>query len=562
MSGVVKNASTDYGFRFSVLLERRTGIRLSPTIMSRIRGVLTARADTLAFPSVDAYLAHLDQGEAASELQKLTNLITVGKTSFNRYPDQIRAVVQTVVPALDALLHPAQSINVWSAGCSTGEEPYTIAMALAASGWFDKRRFRILATDINTNSLEHAKTARYYLPHAERLPDFVRSGLVADGDHFVVQQALRDRVSFSQLNLYETAYPDAGSWHVVLCCNVLIYFSPQNTVRVVQRFASALANDGLFMLGGAETLSSLPTDLKLARFGETYGYLHGTWGSRLDGNVIQAVRGDGAAKRDTQAATSAPIPSSPREPTTARLPATSSTPSVQVQPGAVGTPRSATPSTPPVSPLAGDGGAAAQLERGIEEAMRLATNGQRKGAIERLLALRETAPDHPRLPRLAGLLLFNERRFPEAIEVLNDAVVQDPLAFDLYFYLGWMHLSLAHLAEAQEDLRRALFLEPGFAFARYEFALALHRQGDFDAAQREYARAEQVARDPRLRERLRERAEGAGESFWVDDSFIAELCRNNRDRARLRQEPVSIARPGDSGQAGPSPVASASGRKA
>lgn len=562
MSGVVSNASTDYGFRFSVLLERRTGIRLSPTIMSRIRGVLTARADTLAFPSVDAYLAHLDQSEAASELQKLTNLITVGKTSFNRYPDQIRAVVQTVIPALDALLHPAQSINVWSAGCSTGEEPYTIAMALAASGWFDKRRFRILATDINTNSLEHAKAGRYYLPHAARLPDFVQAGLVADGDHFVVQQALRDRVSFSQLNLYETAYPDSGAWHVVLCCNVLIYFSPQNTLRVVQRFASALASDGLFMLGGAETLSSLPTELKLARFGETYGYLRGAWGNRLDGHVIQAVRSDGATKRDTTAATSSPAAASPRATSAARAPVPSTVQPTRAPAATVSAPPSGTPSSSASSAPSADSVAAAQLERAIEEAMRLAASGQRKTSIDRLMTLRETAPDHPRLPRLAGLLLFNERRFPEAIEVLNDAVVQDPLAFDLYFYLGWMHLSLAHLAEAQEDLRRALFLEPGFAFARYEFALALHRQGDFDAAQREYARAEQVARDPRLRERLRERAEGAGESFWVDDSFIAELCRNNRERARLKQEPVSAARLSEATPPGQSPQPSAPGRKA
>jgi tetratricopeptide (TPR) repeat protein len=119
----------------------------------------------------------------------------------------------------------------------------------------------------------------------------------------------------------------------------------------------------------------------------------------------------------------------------------------------------------------------------------------------------------------------------------------DPLAFELQFYLGWTYLALDRALDAQETLRRALFLEPSFALARYTFALALHRSGETERAIDEYARTARTRTEPQLVERLRQRAGARGESLWVDDSFVAELCRTNAERARRGEPPLGTTLP-------------------
>lgn len=553
---------SDWGTRFSSLLERRTGIRLSVTILDRVGGVLQARSETLGFPSVEAYLSHLDRQESSAEFQKLVNLITVGKTSFNRYPEQIRAVVDLLVPALDRILHPARSINIWSAGCSTGEEPYTLAMALTDAGWFEKRRFRILGTDINTNSLEHARAARYFGAKEAKMPPFVRRFMEREQEFLRVSKEITGRVSFDHLNLNEPNYPDPGTWHVVICANVLIYFGAHTVMRVVERFLRAMSSDALLMLGGAESLTAIAPHLTLVRFGNTFGHIHGTWNGELNQYI---------AMRPTQRPAETPAPSLVAPTITPiAVPANQATsaPAVGAKPRAPAamTPRGALQSAvvkqgagavTAAAAVAGagavavavSGSPAAELEvpsgeGEVDLAIQEAERGDRKTALDKLTALREKFPENPRVGRLLGLLLFNERRFAEACVALDEAIAADPLAFDLYFYQGWIHLALGHVDDARESLRRALFLEPGFTFARYEFALTLHKAGDFEQAVREYARAEQAAADPRVKHRLRERATGTNETFWIDDTFIIELCRSNRERAKKRLEPVTSGRMG------------------
>ena len=216
------------------------------------------------------------------------------------------------------------------------------------------------------------------------------------------------------------------------------------------------------------------------------------------------------------------------------------------------TPMPMSASTTPTPARAADGTRPRRITQSFEEAdqttfeveklLNAAAGGAREMAITRLAELREQHPDHSRVSRALGMLLFNEKRFEESCAALDDAIASDPLAFDLYFYLGWLYLALNDVEAARHALRRALFLEPGFTFARYELALTMHRAGQFDEAVREYARAEQAALDPRVNQRLRERAEGSSETFWINDSFIVELCRSNKERARQRLTPQTSGR--------------------
>ncbi len=503
---------TSFAERFANVLEARTGIRLNHNNVLRVGGVLRARAETLGYPSPDAYVDGIEKNVATAEMQTLVNLVTVGKTSFYRYPEMVSAIVNTLVPALHAQLHPARGLNIWSAGCSTGEEPYTLTMALADAGWFAKRRIKLLATDINTNALDTARAGRYAHGRLGRLPANVRRYVSVDDHALTVRDELRERISFEHLNLSADPFPDPGSWHIIICANVLIYFSGQGAARILDKFCNVMARDAALFLGGAENPATYDRRLSPARFGKAYGFLHGLWNAEMQKHRLES---QGPARFTNEKTPAAGV----KKPVTADPPASKVSPRKRPQ---------------------ADELDATSYE--VEKLLTAASGGAREMAIGRLSELHGQLPDHPRVARALGMLLFNEKRFEEACAALDDAIAADPLAFELYFYAGWIYLALGDVESARVALRRALFLEPGFTFARYELALTLHQAGQYDEAVREYARAEQAASDPRVNQRLRERSEGSSETFWINDSFIVELCRSNKERARQRLSPQTSGR--------------------
>lgn len=509
---------TSFAERFSAILEARTGIRLNRNNVLRVGGVLRARAETLGHPSPDAYVDSIEKNVATTEMQTLVNLVTVGKTSFYRYPEMVSAIVNVLVPSLHAQLHPARGLNIWSAGCSTGEEPYTLAMALTEDGWFAKRRIKILATDINTNALDTARAGRYAHTRIERLPQNIRRYVNVEGHALTVKDEIRERIGFDRLNLSADPFPDPGSWHIIICANVLIYFSGQGVARILDKFCNAMSPDAALFLGGAENPATYDRRLSPARFGKAYGFLYGPWNAEMTKHRLES-QGPAPAKFTNE-----------------KTPATGIKKPVAPAPVAkvsdVSPRKRSTPITEELD--------ATSFE--VEKLLTAASGGARAMAIGRLTELHEQFPDHPRVSRSLGMLLFNEKRFEESCAALDDAIAADPLAFDLYFYAGWIYLALNDIDSARTALRRALFLEPGFTFARYELALTLHRAGQYEEAVREYARAEQAASDPRVNQRLRERAEGSSETFWINDSFIVELCRSNKERARQRLTPQTSGR--------------------
>lgn len=488
---------------FGSLLEARTGIRLSDSIRDRVEGVLQARSDTLGYDDIETYLRQLESQPDSTELQTLTNLITVGKTSFNRYPKQVSALIDVIMPVLDKIVAPGETIGIWSAGCSTGEEPYTVAMALSHAGWFARRRFRLFATDINTSSIEHARAATYPYTDWHTLPKPLASYCVESSTGGIeVSSQIRQRIRFEHLNLIEDEIPDHGGWHVVICANVLIYFSRRNVERTVERLVDAMAPTGLLMLGGSESLNSfeIARPLGLMKVQDCYAYGKGDWSVHL---------GPFLSERHTAVSETLPV-----------------------QPASRRQPRETAPRPQ------------FQAETRIAQALALAERGDRGAAIVMLENLKDL-DNAITINRTLGLLYFNERRFRDAGFCFKEAILGDPLAFELYFYLGRLHAALNERHVAIEALRRALFLEPGFSFARYELARMLHLDQDYSLAIREYQRAERSAIDPHIQRRLQQHSAGTNETYWFDSSFIVELCVANRERAEREAPPVASKGFGD-----------------
>jgi len=228
------------------------------------------------------YFEHLTiRPTRQTELVSLLNEITIGETYFFRNQPQLDALQQIVIPkVIEAKSKlPLKRMRIWSAGCSTGEEPYTLSMVLTEEL---QRRLKdwtieILATDLNERSLAHAKTGIYGTYSTRHLTAYYRQKyFTPNGEQLEVQQAVRNQIAFSRLNLSDDARMTfMKSLDIVFCCNVLIYFDLASKRRVIQHFYNNLLPHGYLFLGHSESLYGVNDDFRLIHLPGATAYVKG-----------------------------------------------------------------------------------------------------------------------------------------------------------------------------------------------------------------------------------------------------------------------------------------------
>jgi chemotaxis protein methyltransferase CheR len=262
------------------LLHEAAGLAFDESRRESIGYSISERMRVTAVSDVSSYLALLTSATDERERQALLDEVTIPETHFFRNPPQIRALRTHVLPELLRQARDTKRLRIWSAGCSTGEEPYTLAMLVrellpANAGW----DVRILATDISGRALTAAREARY----TERA--FVMTDpldrqrffyLDADTGHFVVREEIRDMVEFGHHNLATQAPPfRPGELDVVLCRNVTIYFDRSTTKSLMTRLHGCLRDGGYLFLGHAETLWQVSDAFSLVPLGDAFVYRRG-----------------------------------------------------------------------------------------------------------------------------------------------------------------------------------------------------------------------------------------------------------------------------------------------
>jgi chemotaxis protein methyltransferase CheR len=216
-----------------------------------------------------------------TELVALLNEITIGETCFFRSQPQLDALRQIVIPKVVEAKSklPLRRIRIWSAGCSTGEEPYTLSMLMLeeASGRLRDWTIEILATDLNERSLAHAKNAIYGTYSTRNLtPHYREKYFTPAGELLQVQPTARKSVAFSRLNLSDDARMTfMKSLDAVFCCNVLIYFDLASKRRVIQHFFNNLLPHGYLFLGHSESLYGVNDDFQLVHLPGATAYIKG-----------------------------------------------------------------------------------------------------------------------------------------------------------------------------------------------------------------------------------------------------------------------------------------------
>lgn len=245
------------------LLEDRCGRRMQELKLSNLR---------------DYFGSLTNPASGREEMTKLLNEVTIGETCFFRNQPQLDALKSIVWPSIVAACAkvPFKKLRIWSAGCSTGEEPYTLAMMLLEEkeGLFKGWTFDIQATDLNERSVEHAKAGVYGDYSVRNMNAYFRQKyFTAEGDKLKVNASARSLVTFSRLNLRDdTRMLFMKGLDLIFCANVLIYFDVNSKRRVIQHFYSNLQPHGYFFLGHSESLYGISDQFKLVHFPSATGY--------------------------------------------------------------------------------------------------------------------------------------------------------------------------------------------------------------------------------------------------------------------------------------------------
>ena len=239
------------------LVARHAGISLNDTKRQLVYGRLARRIRALGLSGFDAY-CDLVKDENSAEIENFINAITTNLTAFFRENHHFECLAQEVVPALLQSNAASRRIRVWSAGCSTGEEPYSIAMTLLEAlgnrnGWDVK----ILATDIDSSVVATAAAGVYAANRQQGVGDarlkrwFTPAGGPAGA--LRVKDEVRELIRFAPLNLMG-AWPFKGPFDVIFCRNVVIYFDKPTQGRLFGRYADVLAPHGHLFIGHSETM--------------------------------------------------------------------------------------------------------------------------------------------------------------------------------------------------------------------------------------------------------------------------------------------------------------------
>lgn len=216
-----------------------------------------------------------------AELIALLNEITIGETCFFRNPQQLDALRRIVIPNILQAKRklPLRRLRIWSAGCSTGEEPYTLRMLLLeeAEGLLKEWAVEIHATDLNQRSLAHAAAAVYGDYSTRNLtPAYRQKYFLPAGHQLEVKALARANISFSRLNLSDDARMTLmKNMDVIFCCNVLIYFDLISKQRVIQHFFDNLLPHGYLFLGHSESLFGVNEDFRLIHLPGATAYVKG-----------------------------------------------------------------------------------------------------------------------------------------------------------------------------------------------------------------------------------------------------------------------------------------------
>lgn len=417
------------------------GLRFPPDRWRELARGVGAAALELGISDVEAWIETLLADEASgADIKALANHLTIGETYFFRHRESFTLMGEEILPErFAARREQGRSLRIWSAACSTGEEPYSVAMLLRRMyPELSPATVSISATDINTHSLARAQRGLYSEWSFRDTPAWLKDAYFSrkPNGRYEITREVRQLVKFSHLNFADPIYPaefgERADYDLILCRNVLMYFSAEWHARIVRRVVAALAPDGWLLVGPCDISIPQATELGLEQRGP---------GSFLRTEKKTAVR--------------APAPALPPVIWPVAQPAAAPKPAEVVP---------LLPSLPllkedaPVAKAAAPLPEATQTESEVVSALahEKADRGDLSSALlacDEAIALDKVNPD---FHYLRGCILQEQERLPEAVQAFQRVLFLDPKAVMAHFALGCIAERLGDHGEARRHLSLVL----------------------------------------------------------------------------------------------------------
>ncbi len=428
---------------FCVLIQQRTGIVLQDHQLSNLRDTVGSGCARFGFSDSAQYLGALEQGHA-EPLEYLISGVTVGESYFFRDSEQIELLRSELLPEMIAAKRASGdlSLRVWSAGCSHGQEIFTIALLLLElipdiENW----RIHLLGTDINNEAVARAMRGRYSEWSFRATPAAVKARWFTQaGYEYEIHPQIRRMVRFAYLNLTVDAYPsilsETNAMDLILCRNVFIYLDRKAVRRCMAQYAQCLLDHGVLMLGASDPIDYRHAELRLVQNEQT-GYFR-KFSQRSGGVFSQPVR---------QATPPAELP------ILAKL---------------------LNQRTEPVAP---------QLPQfDMEEIVRLLNASDWNEVLRCVDAAFANGGQNSELWQIRAKAQANLGQAEPALNSCEQSLKLDPVNKHTYLIQGLILAELDRLAEAEAALRKTLYLDRSFLEAHYELGMLRVRAKDIPGA--------------------------------------------------------------------------------
>ena len=494
---------------FARFIERHSGLVFDDYKKDSLRISLTTRISLTRLQTFDDYYRLLnDPLRGPQEFRQLLSLITINETSFFRNPEQYAVLKKHVLPSIIGRKSQEdagdRTIRIWSAGCSTGEEPYSLAMVILESGYIEKGwNFKILATDVSEQALESARKGLYRRRALVNMTQRqVDTFLVRRGEEFQVSDEVMKLVDFDYFNLIRIPFPlqQVKGMDIIFCKNVTIYFKMESTKRVIQSFYETLADCGYLFIGHSETLWGLSDKFGTVEKEGAFFYMKG---SEKDGCLLPRSRSKPSDRREKEPERQLSSSGSSYEYPWQRR--TSSQPA---------RPHEDQPKLhPPTEPTKSQ-------ESSLEQCESLYKAGRYGDALKHLEQLVLDEPRNVRAHMLIAYICANQEDYGKAKIACHEVINIDPENASAYLLLGTIYGKFDQYDKALTTLKKAVYNDPLLAEAYLQMA-TIHKQlGQWDKAILTYENAVQC---------LEKYGGGLAEDPDREVSYkiLLDLCRGN-----------------------------------
>lgn len=460
--------------RFRGIVADRLGLAFHDSRLDHVAEILAGRVEGTGSASTDAYLASLASTADWSEWRVLAEKLTVPETYFFRYWEHFSAFSGTVLADRLAATGGTREVRILSAGCASGEEPYSLAMlareSTAGLPW--PPTVRIIGIDVNPSVLEKAKLATYSAWALRSTPRELRDRYFARrGSAYALDPAIRKMVAFEERNLLDDdpAFWRPSAFDIVFCRNVTMYFSLDVARAVIARIAASLAPGGHLFLGHAETLRGVSDSFHLKQsHGAFYYQLRGS--ERREAWSLPAPR------------TTASIPEmlDPGATWVGVIHGASQRVAALTAPALVGA--ASRPTSPPPEPT---GARAVDLGMVIE----LIRKERLAEALDLLTAMPPEHQEDPDARLLSAAILTNCGEIAKAKDACRQLLQSDELNAGAHYLMALCNEHEGDRRSAIEHDRAASYLDPAFAMPRFHLGLLARRQGDLTQARVAFSEA-------------------------------------------------------------------------